>query len=128
TFSQTANFPIPNIGQVTSTVSVGSLPDPITSITLSTVISHNQPNSLQIFLTAPKSPTVTNGLTVTLSTGNGSSADNAFAGTVWDDRAARTDPLALVTTHPYINGQLASPLAPEEPLSLVLGKNATGPW
>src|SRR6185295_19740209 len=57
---------------------------------------------------------------------------NAFAGTVWDDRAAVTDtlaiPLELVTTHNYMNGQLASPLAPEEPLSLLLGKNATGPW
>jgi len=125
----TTDIPMTGGGAIPDGVSLGfavanvpSLPDPISAITLSTVITHMQPGSLQIFLAAPS------GLTVTLSTGNGSSAANAFAGTLWDDRAARTDPLALVTTHHYVTGQLASPLAPEEPLSLVLGKKATGAW
>src|SRR6185503_12973904 len=126
TVGQAGIFAMTDVGSAVSPVVVPSLPDPITSITLSTVITHNQPNSLRVFLAAPS------GLTVTLSTNNGSSADNAFAGTVWDDRAAVTDtlaiPLELVTTHNYMNGQLASPLAPEEPLSLLLGKNATGAW
>ena len=50
-----------------------------------TVITHSRPGDLVVFLTAPSN------FTVTLSSANGITATNAFAGTVWDDRAARSD-------------------------------------
>jgi subtilisin-like proprotein convertase family protein len=124
TFTSTGSFPIPDFGVLAvAPLTVPALPDPITALSVSTVLTHARPGTLVAFLVAPS-----NSFTVTLSSSNGLTATNAFAGTLWDDRAARADPLALVTTHHYTAGQLASPLAPEEPLSALLNTSATGTW
>ena len=68
------------------------------------------------------------GTVVTLTTDNGAGNDNVFDGTLWDDQAnpggqvPYTTNAGIVTDNPYVNGVVASPLAPEEPLPALLAK------
>jgi len=106
----------------------GGRPTYIGSVRVTTNITHTSAADLDITLTSPA------GTVVTLTTDNGGSNDNVFAGTVWDDTAdflgqvPYTSNEGLATDHPYANLTLASPLAPEEPLSAFVGEAAAGTW
>src|SRR5579859_1245033 len=99
-----------------------SLFTPISAITLTAVITHNLPSTLNVLLVSPA------GVTITLSTGNGDSNQNVFAGTLWSDQAILTNPPNLVTEYPYVSNVVASPLAPEEALSELNGSLPNGFW
>ena len=88
----------------------------ICDITVTTDIAHTFPGDLDITLVSPT------GTTTVITTNNGGTNDNVFAGTVWDDDGA------AATNFVYANLTLASPLAPEGALSTFLGENPTGTW
>ncbi len=87
-------------------------------ISLTTDIAHTQPSDLEIFLKAP------NGTAVTVTTDNGSSADNIFRGTTWVDNAD-----APVTDTVYTANVPVALLAPEESFAALYGTvNPNGVW
>src|SRR3954449_3866297 len=109
---------VPANGVATSTIAVSGLAPHIHDVDVLTNLPHTQPDEVDMTVTSPA------GTVVTLTTDNGGSFDNVFAGTRWDDDAApggvptataTPAPLAgHVQIHPYSNGVPASPLAPEE--------------
>src|SRR3954449_13622377 len=121
---------VPANGVATSTIAVSGLAPHIHDVDVLTNLPHTQPDEVDMTVTSPA------GTVVTLTTDNGASFDNVFAGTRWDDSAApggvptaSSAPLAgHVQIHPYSNGVTASPLAPEEALGAFLGENPNGTW
>jgi len=121
---------VPANGVATSTIAVSGLAPHIHDLDVLTNLPHTEPSEVDMTVTSPA------GTVVTLTTDNGASFDNVFAGTRWDDSAApggaptvTPAPLAgHVQIHPYSNGVTASPLAPEEALGAFLGENPNGTW
>jgi subtilisin-like proprotein convertase family protein len=113
---------------VTSTITVSGAPTYLYRLILTTFITHTFNADLDITIKSPS------GTVVTLTTDNGSSFDDVFNGTVWDDKAnpggqvPYTTNNGLVTDQVFANSVLASPLAPEEPLSAFVGENPNGVW
>ncbi len=113
---------------VTSTIVVAGAGTYLYDLDLTTFIVHSFNSDLDISLTSPA------GTIVTLTSDSGSSFDNVFNGTLWDDSA---DP---GTTVPYTNNPgvtsdrlfanlvLASPLVPEEAMGAFIGQNPNGTW
>lgn len=101
---------------VTSEIEVNGTGVFLWDIDVQTFITHTACGHLDMTLTSPL------GLVITLSTDNGSTLDNLFNGTVWDDQAnpggqvPYTSNDGLVTDHSYMNNVVAAALAPEEPL------------
>ncbi len=114
--------PIPDHGSVSRAVSFGGIAQPLTSLVVSTVITHPNPGGLKVYLVSPA------GITVTLSTGNGGGNANVFAGTTWNDQAGQTNPPGSVTENTYANNTVETPLAPEEALSEFNGDSPNGTW
>jgi subtilisin-like proprotein convertase family protein len=121
---------LPANGVATSTIVVSGLAAHIHDVDVLTNLPHSESSEIDMTVTSPA------GTVVTLTTDNGGSFDNVFAGTVWDDDAApggvptaTVAPLAgHVQIHPYADGVTASPLAPEEALGAFLGENPNGTW
>jgi subtilisin-like proprotein convertase family protein len=103
-------------------------------VDVTTNISHSQLNDLQIALTSPAGTTVFLSTGVIAPSGASGTADNVFAGTLWDDDAnpGGQVPYAtnsgLASDHPFANLTLASPLAPSEAFAAFRGENANGNW
>jgi subtilisin-like proprotein convertase family protein len=122
--------PIPDApgGPAVSTIVVSGLGGGLADVDVTTNVAHTFPADLDMTLTSPL------GTIVTLTTDNGSSNDNVFAGTHWDDQADPGGAVpyftndGLVTDHAYATGVLASPLVPEEPLAAFEGENPNGTW
>jgi subtilisin-like proprotein convertase family protein len=91
-------------------------------------ITHTFASDLDFTLTSPS------GTVVTLSTDNGSSLDNVFAGTVFDDQANPGSPIPYssqpnqTADNAYVNLTAVATLTPEEPLSAFNGENPNGVW
>src|SRR3954463_5077394 len=121
---------VPANGVATSTIAVSGLASHIHDVDVLTNLPHTESDEIDMTVTSPA------GTVVTLTTDNGGSFDNVFAGTRWDDSAApggvptaTPAPLAgHVQIHPYSNGVTASPLAPEEALGAFIGENPNGTW
>jgi subtilisin-like proprotein convertase family protein len=121
---------VPAIGVATSTIAVSGLAAHMHDVDVLTNLPHTGPSDIDMTVTSPE------GTVVTLTTDNGASADNVFAGTRWDDDAApggvptaAPTPIAgNVQIHPYSDGVTASPLAPEEALGAFYGENPNGTW
>jgi subtilisin-like proprotein convertase family protein len=103
-------------------------------VDVTTNISHSSMSDLQIALTSPAGTTVFLSTGIVADSGANGSADNVFAGTLWNDDANpggqvpyATNP-GLASDHPYANLTLASPLAPSEALAAFRGQNANGNW
>jgi uncharacterized repeat protein (TIGR01451 family) len=137
TFTTPASAPIPDSGQgsvpgmpLTSTINVTGMGPYLYDVNLQTFIMHTFPSDLDVTISH-------GGKTVTLTTDNGGGADNVFNGTVWDDDA---DPDGIPTAnpalanpnqvqlHPYSDGVVATPLAPEEGLAAFIGDDPNGVW
>jgi hypothetical protein len=79
-------------------------------------------------------PRTDQGTIVTLTTDNGSSHDDVFNGTWWDDNADPGGTLpyvtndGLTTDHSYQNGVAVPALVPEEPLGAFAGESPNGAW
>ncbi len=128
TFTNSTPVAIPSSGLVTSTIVVSGAPTYLYDLNVTTFITHTWSSDLDITITSPS------GTIITLTTDNGSSYDNVFNGTVWDDDAnpgglvPYTSNNGLVTDHSYVNLTLASPLVPEENLGAFIGENPNGTW
>jgi subtilisin-like proprotein convertase family protein len=115
---------------VISTIAVAGARSYLTRLVTVTDITHTFPADIDMTLTSPA------GTIVTLSTDNGATNDDVFAGTRWDDQANPGGALpylslkndGMVTDHAYVNGVLAGRLTPEEPLSAFDGENPNGTW
>ncbi|HKB05521.1 MAG TPA: Calx-beta domain-containing protein, partial [Gemmataceae bacterium] len=122
----------PAVGVTTSTVTVSGANPYLAKLTLQTFITHTNNSNLDVTLTSPA------GTSVTITTDNGSTNDDVFNGTLWDDDADpgnpapfATDTFAasnLVGDTTYVNATVKSTLAPEEPLAAFIGENPNGTW
>jgi subtilisin-like proprotein convertase family protein len=116
----------PNV--VTSNINVAGLSKFITDVDVTTFINHTYCSDLDITITSPT------GTIVTLTTDNGSSLDDVFNGTIWNDKANPSGQVpystnnGLITDHAYSNLTLASPLVPEEALGAFIGEDPNGTW
>ena len=83
TFTNSTPVPIPSVGTpvITSQITVSGVDSYLWDLDVQTFITHTFCADLDITLTSPA------GRVVTLTTDNGSSRDNLFNGTVWDDQA-----------------------------------------
>jgi subtilisin-like proprotein convertase family protein len=127
--TQSAALAIADVTNQSSNVNVpAATGTSICSITVDTNITHTSPVDLVIMLSSPS------GTTVTLTSGNGGSTVDAFAGTTWNDDADPSGqvPYAasvnLVTDHTYVAATVATPLTPEEALSAFIGEDPEGTW
>src|SRR3954453_8775978 len=119
---------VPANGVATSTIAVSGLAPHIHDVDVLTNLPHTESSEVDMTVTSPA------GTVVTLTTDNGGSFDNVFAGTRWDDSAApggvpTASPAPLaghVQIHPYADGVTASPLAPNEALGAFIGENPNG--
>ncbi len=113
---------------VTSTIVVSGAGPFLYDLDVTTFIQHTFSSDLDVTITSPS------GTVVTLTTDNGSTFDDVFNGTVWDDNAdpgtqvPYTANNNLVVEHTYANLTLASPLVPEEPLGAFIGEDPNGTW
>ena len=125
-FSSTTQVPI--AGRGSSSIWVDGLPQRFLDVDITTNISHPLPGNLIIRVSGPAQSSAI------LSVHNGGAAANAFNGTVWDDQAnpGGVAPYAvndgLVTDHNFVNGVVATPLAPQTPLELLGMTSPNGLW
>lgn len=115
---------------VSAQITVAGLPPFLWDVDVTTFIKHPYAADLDVTVTSPQ------GTVVTLTTDNGSGAQDAFFGTLWDDQAdpggqvPYTSPTSrnMVTDALYDSGSPMPVLAPEEPLSAFYGENPNGIW
>ena len=113
---------------ISPTVAVTGLGTSIIDVNATVNITHTFSSDLDFTLTSP------GGTIVTLSTDNGSSNDNVFAGTTFDDQANLGSPIPYgtqpnqVVDNTYVNLTVAASLTPEEPLSAFVGEDPNGTW
>lgn len=113
---------------VSSTLSVSGAGSYLLDLDLTTFITHTFNADLDITLQSPM------GTVVTITTDNGSSSDNVFNGTLWDDKAnpsgqvPYTSNNGLVTDHTFANLVTATPMVVEEALAAFNGENPNGTW
>jgi subtilisin-like proprotein convertase family protein len=129
-----AEYPQPAV--VTSSLDVAGAGTHVTDLDLFTDIAHTWAADLDITLRSPA------GTVATITTDNGLNSDNVFAGTTFDDQAdpdgqvpfpdddgrPSHDNPGLATDHPYATNVTATPLVPEEALSVFEGENPNGTW
>ncbi len=113
---------------VASTIAVTGARRYLTRVAVATNIVHTFSSDLDVTLTSPK------GTVATLTTDNGIDRDNVFTGTTWYDMADPASPIPYTGNptqagdHTYTNLVAATPLAPEEALSVFDGENPNGIW
>jgi subtilisin-like proprotein convertase family protein len=126
--SNTTPTPIPDHVTTTSTIEVGGAGAYLTDVDLFMDLRHTHTADLDITLMSPA------GTVVTITTDNGATFDNVFAGTTFDDQAnpAGQAPYATntgVVSDTFVTADGAvTPLTPEEPLAAFRGENPNGTW
>ncbi len=116
------------VSTTTTTIVVAGAGTSILDVDVTTNILHSFCGDIDMTLTSPA------GTIVTLTTDNGSSNDNVFNGTLWDDDAnpggsvPSTSNPGVASDHVYANATLASPLVPEEALGAFVGEDPNGTW
>jgi subtilisin-like proprotein convertase family protein len=116
------NIPDNNPTGITSTINISGAGTYLWDVDLQTFITHTFPGDIDMTLTSPA------GTTITVSTDNGGSNDNAFNGTLWTDDAGATNPPGSANDNTYAVGVTESPLAPEEGFAALRGQNPNGTW
>ena len=124
--------PIPDPGTATSVILVSGAPTFLYDLNVKTFLPHTFAADLDVTITSPA------GTVVTLTTDNGSSNDDVFNGTLWDDGADPGNGLPfpgdtfaasnVVTDTTYANLVLKTRLVPEEALGAFIGENPNGTW
>jgi subtilisin-like proprotein convertase family protein len=130
TGSNNTPVPIPDSGGpvASSTINIAGAGTYLFDVDVTVNITHTFPGDLDITLQSPS------GKIVTLSSDNGASNDNVWAGTTFDDQANPGGQVPYVTNaglvndHPYGVGVVVPLLAPEEALALFTGDNPNGTW
>jgi hypothetical protein len=100
-----------------STLTVSGVDPFLCDLDLTTFITHTFASDLDIRITSPM------GTIVVVSTDNGSSFDNVYNGTVWDDQQATP-----CTDWLYVNLVTAGPLTPEGAFARFVGEDPNGLW
>lgn len=127
-FSTNTVTPIADASTITSNITVSGMGTRLTSVDLTTFITHTFAADLDITITSPA------GTIVKLTTDNGAGNDDVFNGTNWNDKAnpggqvPYTTNNGLVTDHAYVNATPVLSLVPEQPLSAFLGEDPNGVW
>ncbi len=116
-YGNNANLPIPDLGTITSTITVSGEAPYIAEVDMGTFITHTRNSDLSITVTSPA------GTTVTLTSGNGNGFTNVFNGTGWEDSAGTP-----VTDFAFTNNVTAFVLVPESALAAFIGENPNGVW
>ena len=109
-------------GIAASTITVSGVNTYLQDLDLFTDIPHTFAADLHITVTSPA------GTAVTLTTDNGGTNDNVFAGTTWDDDAGDTNPPGPVTDNTFANAVVETPLVPEEAFAAFIGEDPNGTW
>ena len=128
TFSNNTPTPILDVATVSSPIPVAGAGTQIGHVRVTTNITHTFNADLDFTVASPA------GTVVTLSTDNGGSNDNVYAGTLWDDKAdpdgqvPYTANNGLVTDQTYVNLVVATPLVAEEALGAFVDEDPTGAW
>jgi subtilisin-like proprotein convertase family protein len=127
-FASADSLAIPDGGVAISTIDVSGAGTYLWDVGVLTHLAHSFNSDLTVTLSSPA------GTIVTLTSHNGGGNANVFDGTTWDDQAnpGGQVPYAanngLVTDHTYVDGVMASPLAPEEALGAFVGQDPNGTW
>lgn len=131
TFSNTTPVAIPTTAPpnvVTSTIVVSGAGNSLESLTAQTGLTHTFPGDLDVTLQSPA------GTIVTLTTDNAGTNDDAFNGTVWNDKAnpsgqvPYTTNTGMVTDSVYAVGVPQATLTPEESFGAFRGEDPNGTW
>ena len=109
-------------GVISSTIHVENAGNYLWQVTVTTNITHTYNGDLDILLISPA------GTIVTLSTNNGGSLDDVFAGTTWSDKAGETNPPGPVTLATLTDKTAAPALVPEEAMGAFVGEDPNGDW
>lgn len=116
-------------GLTTSAITVHNAGPVLHDVDVFTDITHAYAADIDMTLKSPE------GTIVTLTTDNGGSKDNVFAGTLWDDDADPGSPLPypggsakIATDYVFTNLAAAPTLVPEEAMSAFKGENPNGTW
>lgn len=123
-----AAVPLVDGGTITSTITVSGMSGVVWYVDSIQNITHTWSSDLDVTLTSPS------GTTVTITTDNGGSNDNVFAGTYWRDSANPGGALpyatnnGVVTDHAYVDLVTAFDMCPEEPLNAFVGEDPNGDW
>ena len=111
------NLAILDNSTISTVISVAGQSGQIVDLDLTTFITHTFAGDLDITLQSPS------GTIIVISTDNGGSNNNVFAGTIWDDQADNP-----ATDFIYTSGVVASRLVPEGALAGFFGENPNGNW
>lgn len=112
----------------TSTITAAGLTDVIVDVDVTTFLQHTFAADVDMTLQSPA------GTIVTLTTDNGSSHDNVFNGTVWDDGANPDGQVpyasntGLAADSVYANLVVQPTLVPEDALAAFNGEDPNGDW
>ncbi|MCB9853213.1 MAG: proprotein convertase P-domain-containing protein [Phycisphaerales bacterium] len=121
----------PNVIQSTIVVGnlFGAVGDQVCALIMELDIDHTRCADLDITLTSPA------GTVCTITTDNGSSFDNVFAGTTFNpftNLLSGVPPYTfndeLITDHEFMNMVVATDLTPEESFGVFTGENPIGVW
>ncbi len=108
---------IVDLGTVNSNIAIAGADTFLCDANMTTNITHTFNGDLDITLTSPSAAVTT------ITTDNGGSNDDVFAGTTWDD-----DGGTPATDFVYANAVTATPLVPEGAMGAFIGSNPNGSW
>jgi subtilisin-like proprotein convertase family protein len=108
------DFPAP---AVSSTITISGAGTYLLDVDLTTAITHTFNGDLDFTLTSPA------GTVVVVSTDNGSTNDDVFNGTLWDDQANAPVHFAV-----FANLVVETPLTVESALGAFVGEDPNGTW
>lgn len=127
-FSQTTAAPIPDFTPVSSTLSVTGMGDVTAEVRLFVNFTHTWNSDVQFDLVSPS------GRRARISTFNGGSFDNVFAGTSVFDVMGRLAPTPNplfdqpIDGYPFVNNVAVVQAQPEGSLTSFLGEDPNGVW
>jgi subtilisin-like proprotein convertase family protein len=114
--------PIPDVGTVTSTITVSGVDPYLWDLNLQTFLVHSDNGQLHLQLRSPQ------GTVMDLSFENGIGDADVFNGTIWDDSAGVTNPPGPASLATYVTNVVNSPLEPDGSLGMFYGENPNGVW
>jgi cysteine-rich repeat protein len=119
--SPDSELPVPDNGSLV-TVLTSDVAGVVVDVDLTIDVSHTAANQIDAYLVAPS------GRTVTLTTDNGGTNDEVFAGTTFDDQATGAPSAPNVRNFTYTDLVATGPIQPEGAMAAFVGEPAAGPW
>lgn len=113
----TTVVPLPDLVDITRTLEVSGAQSFVDELELFLDITHTFPGDLDITLTSPR------GTRIVITTDNGGTSDNVFAGTRFSDRG-----VTPVSDATYANNVVQPLLVPEGAFGAFVGEDPNGTW